>query len=536
MSAAMSHAIGAEWIVYLLVTGTLVVLSAGLIASALSAAGRPTRWAWTAALAAIVILGIAAPRARTLAMAATRSYGSAPVGASSVTSQPKIGALVARAGDAIEVVVARAIALVSGSLPESVARAILFGWMISSAVLLALYLLVNLRVWRARRHWPRQRLHGMEVRVAPTAGPAVIGVVRAEIVVPRSLLERSADAQRLILAHEDEHLSAHDNLLLGAACAVAIVLPWHPAVWFVLARLRLAIEMDCDARVLRRGAPAHSYGALLIDMAAHAAGIRVGTLALADRPSHLERRLLAMRTHRSRFTLVRTGTLSVVAGLLVLAACEAKVPTAADIASMDVASAQKNAAEAGFLRTPSGDRTDFFVNGMRVTADQARGMEAKNIGSIEVVKSELAGGRDTIYVTTADRMPKRLEGDLPVRESKERGESEQTFMKMKQTKDSAEHMVAHVERELAAVRANEDSLAASHAKQRSVAPMRTRDGAEPVFIVDGKRVSSAAFASLRQEDVAAVSVYKGDNALRISSEPDAKNGVIVVNTKSAKNR
>ena len=75
--------------------------------------------------------------------------------------------------------------------------------------------------------------------------------------------------------------------------------------------------------------------------------------------------------------------------LLVLAACEAKVPTSAEIEQMDVASAQKSAAEAGFMRTPANDRTDFFLNGAPISAERARAIEAKDIGSIEIVKSEL---------------------------------------------------------------------------------------------------------------------------------------------------
>ena len=57
------------------------------------------------------------------------------------------------------------------------------------------------------------------------------------------------------------------------------------------------------------------------------------------------------------------------------------------------------------MRTPANDRTDFFLNGVPVSAERARAIEAKDIGSIEIVKSELPTGRDTIFVTSADRMP-----------------------------------------------------------------------------------------------------------------------------------
>ena len=67
---------------------------------------------------------------------------------------------------------------------------------------------------------------------------------------PRSAGGRS-DAQ-----HEREHQRARDPLLLHAAAVGALVMPWNPAVWWMLSRLKLAVEMDCDARVFARDGPA----------------------------------------------------------------------------------------------------------------------------------------------------------------------------------------------------------------------------------------------------------------------------------------
>ena len=69
----------------------------------------------------------------------------------------------------------------------------------------------------------------------------------------RWLLRRAPDEQRIVLAHEAEHVRARDPLLLAAGCAGVALLPWHPVSWWLLARLRLAVELDCDRRVLRRG-------------------------------------------------------------------------------------------------------------------------------------------------------------------------------------------------------------------------------------------------------------------------------------------
>ncbi|MDB4881466.1 MAG: putative rane protein [Gemmatimonadetes bacterium] len=474
----------AAWIVYLLVAGTLLALSGRAVASMLSLGGRSTRWVWAATLAGILALGLVAPRARTLndvtttiAMAApaARSFGS--------PTRPDLGALIEAARVSIESGVVRAIAIVSAGIPGSAAHAAAVVWMLASTLLLALYLVVNLRVARVRRRWPRERLHGVDVRLAPTAGPAVIGVLRAEIVVPRALLERSDEEQRLILAHEHEHLRARDNVLLALACIVVIVLPWHPAVWYVLAQLRLAIELDCDARVLRRGAAPRSYGALLIDMAAHGAGIRVGTLALADRPSHLERRLMAMRTHRTRFALVRGSALSAVAGLLVLAACEAKIPTAAEVNGMDVAGMKTAAERTGLLHDFS--NADFILDGVSATREQALAISSERIGSIEVVK----GARDTIIVTTKERMP---QGD----------DTGVTHRRMN---------------------------ALGSAETQSKTMIRTQDGSrQPAVMIDGAVATEAMLAALDPQKIESVMVRKATGG---AVDPLYPNGLIIVQTK-----
>jgi beta-lactamase regulating signal transducer with metallopeptidase domain len=528
----MTPALSPTWIVYLLLAGTLLALGARATAETLSLAGRSTRWVWAATLAGIVALGLLAPRARSDAVMATTTTTTTSVAPAAGTEGfPGVPASIDALRGRFESAVVGVIARTSGRIPAYVATAAAITWITVSAALLALYVVVSVRVARARRRWPRARLQGVDVRVAPNAGPAVIGVLRAEIVVPRSLLERSSDEQRLILKHEHEHLAARDHVLLGAACAVVIALPWHPAVWYVLARLRLAIELDCDARVLRRGAAARPYGALLIDMAAQGAGIRVGTLALADRPTHLEKRLLAMRSPKTRFRLVRAGAMSAAAGLLVLAACEAKMPTAAELASMDVARAQKSAAEAGLLRAPSGHATDVFVNGTKATAEPARAMEGKNIGSIEVVKSELAGGRDTIFVTTVDRMPQDVGLAPPNRDSKRRESLGHTLLRMKTTRDSSEHTVARFERAIGETRARLEADPSSRAIQPPPPRIKTWVGGEPVFMIAGERVSRAELAATPTADIAAVSVDKGETARQMSPSPDAKNGVVVINKK-----
>ncbi|HEY5088134.1 MAG TPA: M56 family metallopeptidase, partial [Gemmatimonadaceae bacterium] len=196
---------------------------------------------------------------------------------------------------------------------------------------------VGRRFRRARRAWPLVAMQGIDVRIAPRIGPIVIGVMRPDIVVPRWLLARSAEEQRLVVTHENEHVRARDPLLISLAWCTVVVAPWNPAIWYMLSRLRLAVELDCDARVLRRGAAAHSYGSLLIDVAQHASALRLSALGLTDDSSHLHQRILAMKPSVPRFACLRSGLAAALALAGVLIACQARLPTDAEVERMDVA-------------------------------------------------------------------------------------------------------------------------------------------------------------------------------------------------------
>ena len=52
----------AAWTMYLLLVGGLMALAAELLATAMRALGRPTRWIWAGALAGVIILALVAPR------------------------------------------------------------------------------------------------------------------------------------------------------------------------------------------------------------------------------------------------------------------------------------------------------------------------------------------------------------------------------------------------------------------------------------------------------------------------------------------
>ena len=154
----------------------------------------------------------------------------------------------------------------------------------------------------------------MSVRITHDIGPAVVGIIRPRIVIPRWLLQQDAETQRIVIAHETEHLRAQDIRVIGAALLVAVLLPWNLPLWWQLRRLRFAMEVDCDAGVLRAGQSRSSYSSVLLNVATHLMPLRAAAAGLSESGSSLETRIRIMHAPvRKRWRLLAAflGTCSV---------------------------------------------------------------------------------------------------------------------------------------------------------------------------------------------------------------------------------
>jgi len=89
------------------------------------------------------------------------------------------------------------------------------------------------------------------------AGPAVVGVLRPRILLPRDFSERyNAEERALVLAHEQSHVNAGD-VQINALAALIQALNWfNPLIYIARAALRVDQELACDARVMARHAGA----------------------------------------------------------------------------------------------------------------------------------------------------------------------------------------------------------------------------------------------------------------------------------------
>ena len=175
-------------------------------------------------------------------------------------------------------------------------------WLVASSALIVWGLASALRVaqlvWRARRD---QRatgnptvVDGVPVVITDGVGPATVGLLRSRVLVPRWVLALPSVQRRYVLRHEQEHARAHDALLLFVASLPLVLMPWNLALWWQLRRLCLAIEMDCDNRVVAELGDATAYGELLLRIAqATSRGPRLQPAFLGGMGS-LERRLVGL--------------------------------------------------------------------------------------------------------------------------------------------------------------------------------------------------------------------------------------------------
>lgn len=294
------------WGIYVVAISAALGLAALALEKALDVYGRATRWAWTVAMLGTVTIPAALGLANRLAPEGAGTAGIA-------VRAPLVGAVVRR-------------------LPEAATRfdagpALLAGW--GAASLLALLVVVrSARILaRERRGWRSVDVAGTRVLESDALGPAVVGVLRMRIAVPGWIHDLDEDLQALAIAHERSHRTAADPRLLWFGLALCVAVPWCAPLWWELRRLRLAIEVDCDRRVLAGGAAISRYGSLLLEVGRRSTGGAFALVGLFEPRSFLERRIRVMTKSppRHRFALA-TGLALCAIPILGLAAA-LPVPT-----------------------------------------------------------------------------------------------------------------------------------------------------------------------------------------------------------------
>ena len=200
---------------------------------------------------------------------------------------------------------------------------------------LAIRFALAARTLRLRRAaWRSAVVDGESLLVSQDAGPAVVGFRRPAVVIPDWVLGLDRPLRQLVLRHEREHLEHNDPRLIVTALGIATIAPWNPVLWLQLRRLRAALELDCDHRVLRAHPDVRRYGSLLLAVAQRADRTELLAAALTEASSLLGRRIAAMRRPLTSFRATQTMLLACSAVLAGVVACEMQSPSAPRIAEV----------------------------------------------------------------------------------------------------------------------------------------------------------------------------------------------------------
>jgi beta-lactamase regulating signal transducer with metallopeptidase domain len=303
----------ATWMAYSLALSVIVGLAALALERVADLMVKPRRFIWSAAVLASLLVP-------PLALVLARAPSSGSVATGSVAAPAT--AATAQAVQSVPLA-APAIALANRIEPGVIALStpLLLLWCATSLLLALGLVRASVTLRRRARTWSATTVDGTTVLVAPDIGPAVVRWRGLRTVLPAWALEAEPTALTLMLRHEREHCLARDpDLLLGATIALVLA-PWNGALWWQVRRLQLAVETDCDARVMRAGADARSYGALLLRVGArHAWQPLLAATPFAEAPSLLRRRIEAMTSQRPKNVMMRAAAATGVAVIAMVGA------------------------------------------------------------------------------------------------------------------------------------------------------------------------------------------------------------------------
>jgi beta-lactamase regulating signal transducer with metallopeptidase domain len=306
------------WMLFSLFTGCALTAAAAACDRLASLSRRPRRFIWLAAMIATICWPV-------ISLIQT---------AFSPVRDTDTGSLIGATHRLSSI----AVTIPGWEMPAQWGFGLLVAWALVSSAMLGRLALAIWYIRRSQVAWPTMEIDGVSVRVAPDAGPAVVGFSPMDVVLPEWVLEMELPLRALVLRHETEHRASGDPFLLLVATLVTGLIPWNVALWFQARRLRLVIEIDCDARVLSAHPGEQRYAFLLLTIAQRRAGTKRRLVpALSEPISNLERRITAMHATRR---LSRSGAvcLGLAAATAFAVACAVDRPESTDASSRTTAS------------------------------------------------------------------------------------------------------------------------------------------------------------------------------------------------------
>ncbi|MBC8089978.1 MAG: TonB family protein [Phycisphaerae bacterium] len=286
----------------------LLVVAAFASERALRLSRRATRTPWALALTLAVVWPAAAP----IVLQKFRT--------------PELEPMVIVAAPSPAEIVAGQLPQVTATWSDRLELVLVWAWLVLSVAMLLRLGAAVFALRRITRKSRAMRLDGADVLVTDSLGPAVVGLWKPQVAVPHWFLGLDEPLRKLVLHHEQEHCRSRDPQLVWMASLAVAVMPWNLGVWVLARRLRLALEIDCDARTLRLEESTERYGKLLLLIAQRQSSYPLVSM-LAESNSHLSQRISAMQKKPLRRRAVRVALFVGVAAAAVAVACSPRIAT-----------------------------------------------------------------------------------------------------------------------------------------------------------------------------------------------------------------
>jgi bla regulator protein blaR1 len=366
---------------YSALIGVLVGLAALALDYALRVNGKPTRSVWALAM------GV------TLVTPATLAWMRS--GSNDATTPPAVGQ-----SDGLAALLSLNEWMVTPTpFLQQMDTPLLLLWIAISSMAALLLAGGVLHLRKRRRSWCHDRVDDTDVLLSDNFGPALVGLTRPEIVLPRWTLGLTPSERAMVIAHESEHLATRDTQLLASGVLAALLMPWNlPLLWH-LRRLRRSVEMDCDARVLRHDISPVAYGALLLRVGTNRMSPAPFAATLTEPKALLERRIQMITKVETQGRVKKTMMALALAVVVTAVACDAPAPT-----QLPEQSQEASRIEIG--GPPTSLKPLIVVDGV-ITDLKLVDLDPLDIARIEVVKgaaaNELYGPRGAdgvIKITT----------------------------------------------------------------------------------------------------------------------------------------
>jgi len=154
--------------------------------------------------------------------------------------------------------------------------------------------------------------------------PATFGIFKPTVLLPRSFPEMSEACREAVVYHELLHVRRRDWALVLLEEIIRTILWFHPAVWWLLSRIRLTREQSVDLEAVKLLGSQQPYLDSLLEIARMHGRPKTFPAPLFLRERHLVQRVALLikevSMNRLRLALSLTGIVILLAGTVSLAA------------------------------------------------------------------------------------------------------------------------------------------------------------------------------------------------------------------------